>query len=423
MTDAFKQDALDYHAKPVPGKLSVELTKPAATARDLALAYSPGVAEPVREIARDPENVFRYTGKGNLVAVISNGSAILGLGDLGPLASKPVMEGKGVLFKRFAGINSVDVEVDAETPQAFIDTVARIAGTWGGINLEDIKAPECFDIERALIERCEVPVFHDDQHGTAIVTAAGMLNALEIAGKRIEDVRIVCMGAGAAAIACMRLLVACGAQRENLVMLDRRGVIHADREEINAYKAEFARDTGMRTLDDAIDGADVFIGLSGPGLLSAEQVTMMAPDPVIFACTNPDPEIHPEVARDARPDVIMATGRSDYPNQVNNVLGFPFIFRGALDVRATRINEAMKLAAVHALKDLAHEPVPQAVLEAYERDSMHFGRDYIIPTPVDVRLLDRVSAAVAQAAVDSGVARKPYPVHYPLESVNDVYGA
>jgi malate dehydrogenase (oxaloacetate-decarboxylating)(NADP+) len=422
MTDAFKQAALDYHAKPIPGKLSVELTKPTATARDLALAYSPGVAEPVREIARDEENAYRYTGKGNLVAVISDGSAILGLGNLGPMASKPVMEGKGVLFKRFAGINSVDVEVNAENPQAFIDTVARIADTWGGINLEDIKAPECFEIEKALIEQCNIPVFHDDQHGTAIVTAAGMLNALDIAGKAIEDVKIVCMGAGAAAIACMRLLVACGASQDKLVMLDRRGVIHKSREGINAYKAEFALDTDMRTLDDAIDGADVFVGLSGPGLLSADQVKKMAADPVIFACTNPDPEIHPEVAREARPDVIMATGRSDFPNQVNNVLGFPFIFRGALDVRATRINQAMKIAAVHALKDLAREPVPQAVLDAYECDEMSFGREYIIPTPVDIRLLDRISSAVAQAAVASGVARKPYPSHYPLKNVNDVYG-
>jgi len=332
------------------------------------------------------------------------------------------MEGKGVLFKCFAGINSVDIEVDAESPQAFIDTVARIADTWGGINLEDIKAPECFEIEKALVERCNIPVFHDDQHGTAIVTAAGMLNALDIAGKRIEDVKIVCMGAGAAAIACMRLLISCGAKKENLVMLDRRGVIHTDRDGINEYKAEFARDTDMRTLDDAIDGAGVFIGLSGPGLLSADQVKKMAADPVIFACTNPDPEIHPDVAREARPDVIMATGRSDFPNQVNNVLGFPFIFRGALDVRATRINEAMKLAAVHALKDLAREPVPQEVLNAYERTEMSFGRDYIIPTPVDIRLLERVSSAVAQAAVDSGVARKPYPAHYPLKTINDVYG-
>ncbi|MFG6665930.1 malic enzyme-like NAD(P)-binding protein [Halomonas sp. HNIBRBA4712] len=422
MTDANRQAALDYHAHPIPGKLSVELTKSTATARDLSLAYSPGVAEPVREIARDAENAYRYTGKGNLVAVISDGSAILGLGNLGSLASKPVMEGKGVLFKCFAGINSVDIEVDAENPQAFIDTVARIADTWGGINLEDIKAPECFEIEKALIERCKVPVFHDDQHGTAIVTAAGMLNALEIADKRIEDVRIVCLGAGAAAIACMRLLISCGAKAENLVMLDRRGVIHTGRDNINEYKAEFARDTDMRTLDDAIDGADVFIGLSGPGLVNADHVKKMARDPVIFACTNPDPEIHPDVAREARPDVIMATGRSDFPNQVNNVLGFPFIFRGALDVRATRINEAMKLAAVHALKDLAREPVPEEVLNAYERSEMSFGRDYIIPTPVDVRLLERVSSAVAQAAVDSGVARKPYPSHYPLKTINNVYG-
>ncbi|PMR70548.1 malic enzyme-like NAD(P)-binding protein [Halomonas heilongjiangensis] len=421
MTDARKA-ALDYHAKPIPGKLSVELTKPTATARDLSLAYSPGVAEPVREIARDPENAYLYTGKGNLVAVISDGSAILGLGNLGPLASKPVMEGKGVLFKRFAGINSVDIEVNAESPQAFIDTVARIADTWGGINLEDIKAPECFEIEQALIEQCNIPVFHDDQHGTAIVTAAGMLNALEIAGKSLDSARIVCLGAGAAAIACMKLLVSCGAHPENIVMLDRKGVIHTGREDLNQYKAMFAVDTDKRTLGDAIDGADVFVGLSGPGLMTADHIRKMAPTPVVFACTNPDPEIDPELARETRPDVIMATGRSDYPNQVNNVLGFPFIFRGALDVRATRINEEMKVAAVHALKDLAREPVPQAVLEAYEQESMSFGPEYIIPTPVDVRLLERISSAVAQAAVDSGVARKPYPSHYPLATVDDVYG-
>ncbi|MDL4864812.1 malic enzyme-like NAD(P)-binding protein, partial [Halomonas elongata] len=361
---------------------------------------------PVREIARDPENAYLYTGKGNLVAVISDGSAILGLGNLGPLASKPVMEGKGVLFKRFAGINSTDVEVDAESPQAFIDTVARIADSWGGINLEDIKAPECFEIERALIERCNIPVFHDDQHGTAIVTAAGMLNALDIAGKSLESAKIVCLGAGAAAIACMKLLVACGARSENLVMLDRKGVIHSGREDLNQYKAMFAVDTDQRTLGDAIEGADVFVGLSGPGLMTEEHIRRMADNPVVFACTNPDPEIHPDLAREVRPDVIMATGRSDYPNQVNNVLGFPFIFRGALDVRATRINEEMKVAAVHALKDLAREPVPQVVLEAYEKDAMSFGRDYIIPTPIDVRLLERVYSAVAQAAVDSGVARR-----------------
>lgn len=422
MADANKQAALDYHSSPIPGKLSVELTKPTATARDLSLAYSPGVAEPVREIARDPENIYLYTGKGNMVAVITDGTAILGLGNLGPMASKPVMEGKGVLFKCFAGINSTDIQVNAESPQAFIDTVARIADTWGGINLEDIKAPECFEIERALVDQCSIPVFHDDQHGTAIVTAAGMLNALDIAGKSLAQARIVCLGAGAAAIACMKLLVACGARAENLIMLDRRGVIHAGRQDLNQYKAMFAIDTDKRTLDDAIDGADVFVGLSGPGLMTADHIRKMAPNPVVFACTNPDPEIDPDLARETRPDVIMATGRSDYPNQVNNVLGFPFIFRGALDVRATRINEEMKIAAVHALKDLAREPVPQEVLDAYGRESMSFGPEYIIPTPVDVRLLGRVSSAVAQAAVDSGVARKPYPSHYPLKDVGDVYG-
>ena len=422
MSDAMKKAALQYHAEPIPGKLSVELTKPTETAKDLALAYSPGVAEPCREIAADPENAYLYTGKGNLVAVISDGTAILGLGNLGPLASKPVMEGKGVLFKRFAGINSVDVEIDAESPQAFIDTVRRIAITYGGINLEDIKAPECFEIEQALIEQCNIPVFHDDQHGTAIVTAAGMLNALDIAGKTLADARIVCLGAGAAAIACMKLLVASGAKVENIFMLDRKGVIHSGRDDLNQYKAMFATETELRTLDDAIDGADVFVGLSGPNLLKADQLKKMADKPVVFACSNPDPEIHPDIAREARPDVIMATGRSDYPNQVNNVLGFPFIFRGALDVRATRINEEMKLAAVHALKDLAREPVPQTVLDAYEIDSLEFGPGYIIPTPMDTRLLERLPAAVAQAAIDSGVARKPYPAHYPLTNTDQVYG-
>ncbi|WP_043529363.1 malic enzyme-like NAD(P)-binding protein [Litchfieldella xinjiangensis] len=422
MTDAKKQAALDYHSQPIPGKLSVELTKPTTSAKHLALAYSPGVAEPCREIAKDPENAYLYTGKGNLVAVVSDGSAILGLGNLGPLASKPVMEGKGVLFKKFAGINSVDIEVNAESPQAFIDTVARIADTWGGINLEDIKAPECFEIEQALIEQCSIPVFHDDQHGTAIVTAAGMLNALDIAGKQLDQARIVCLGAGAAAIACMKLLVACGAKAENIYLLDRKGVIHSGRGDLNQYKAMFATETEHRTLDDVIEGADVFVGLSGPNLLSADQLRKMADSPVVFACSNPDPEIHPDVANETRSDVIMATGRSDFPNQVNNVLGFPFIFRGALDVRATRINEEMKVAAVHALKDLAREPVTQEVLDAYEVESLEFGRGYIIPTPMDSRLLDRVSSAVAQAAVDTGVARKPYPSHYPLSSVEGVYG-
>ncbi|KZY66442.1 malic enzyme-like NAD(P)-binding protein, partial [Oleiphilus sp. HI0066] len=329
MADDLKQAALDYHAQPRAGKISVEITKPTLTSRDLSLAYSPGVAEPVRAIAENPENAYKYTAKGNLVAVISDGSAILGLGNLGPLASKPVMEGKGVLFKRFAGIDVFDIEVDSESPQAFIDTTKRIANTFGGINLEDIKAPECFEIERILQEQCEIPIFHDDQHGTAIVTAAGMINALELQGKNIEDAKVVCLGAGAAAIACMKILISCGMKQENIFMLDRKGVIHTGRDDLNQYKAMFANDTDKRTLSDACDGADVFVGLSGPDLLSVEDLNRMAPNPVIFACSNPDPEIQPETALAARDDLIMATGRSDYPNQVNNVLGFPFIFRGA----------------------------------------------------------------------------------------------
>jgi malate dehydrogenase (oxaloacetate-decarboxylating)(NADP+) len=416
-----KTAALEYHALPRPGKLSVELTKPTATARDLALAYSPGVAEPVREIARDPELAYRYTGKGNLVAVISDGTAILGLGDLGPLASKPVMEGKGVLFKRFAGIDVFDIEVDAESPQAFIDTVKRISITFGGINLEDIKAPECFEIERALIEQCDIPVFHDDQHGTAIVTAAGMLNALEIAGKTLEEAKIVCLGAGAAAISCMKLLVSMGAKVENIFMIDRKGVIHAGRDDLNQYKAVFATETDKRTLSDALDGADVFVGLSGANLLSADDLKRMAPNPVVFACSNPDPEISPELAHATRNDVIMATGRSDYPNQVNNVLGFPFIFRGALDVRATRINEEMKIAAATALRELAKLPVPQDVCDAYRGIKLEFGREYIIPKPMDKRLITVVCDAVAKAAIESGVATLPYPKHYPLTSVDQVF--
>ncbi|MEO9653648.1 malic enzyme-like NAD(P)-binding protein [Marinomonas sp.] len=422
MAEDIKQAALDYHEHPVPGKLSVTITKPTATARDLSLAYSPGVAEPCREIAKDPENAYRYTGKGNLVAVISDGSAILGLGNLGPLASKPVMEGKGLLFKRFAGINSVDVEVESESPQAFIDTVARIANTYGGINLEDIKAPECFEIERQLIERCNIPVFHDDQHGTAIVTAAGLLNALELQGKDLETAKIVCLGAGAAATACMKLIIACGAKPENIYVLDRKGVIHSGRDDLNQFKTMFAIETDKRTLDDAIDGADVFIGVSGPDLFSAEQLSKMAPNPVVFACSNPDPEISPELAQQTRDDLIMATGRSDYPNQVNNVLGFPFIFRGALDVRATKINEEMKVAAVHALKDLAKEAAPADVVAAYGGSALSFGKDYILPKPMDARLLNVVSAAVAKAAVDSGVAMLPYPDFYPLENLDQFGG-
>ncbi len=419
MSEDLKTAALTYHAEPKPGKVALELTTASKTQRDLSLAYSPGVAEPVKAIAEDIENAYKYTAKGNTVAVITNGTAILGLGNLGALASKPVMEGKSLLFKRFAGIDSVDIEVETENTEEFINTVKLIANTWGGINLEDIKAPECFIIEKALIEACDIPIFHDDQHGTAIVTAAGMLNALEIQGKKIEEATIVCLGAGAAAIACMRILVSCGMKRENIFMLDRKGVIHVGREGINEYKAEFANDTDKRTLEDAVTDADVFIGLSGSNLLAPALLSKMAANPIVFACSNPDPEIAPTLAHETRNDLIMATGRSDFPNQVNNVLGFPFIFRGALDVRATTINEAMKVAAVHAIKDLAKEPVPQVVLDACDVASLEFGAEYIIPKPMDERLLSQVSAAVAQAAIDSGVATLPYPDHYPLNSTAD----
>ncbi|MBU2878868.1 MULTISPECIES: malic enzyme-like NAD(P)-binding protein [Alteromonadaceae] len=400
----FRQKALDYHSKPVPGKISVELTKPAESVTDLALAYSPGVAEPVREIAADPNAAYLYTGKGNMVAVITNGTAILGLGNLGPLASKPVMEGKALLFKRFAGLDSIDIEVTHRTTEEFINTVASIADTFGGINLEDIKAPECFEIEQELIKRCSVPVFHDDQHGTAIVTAAGMLNALEIQGKNVADVNVVCMGAGAAAVACMELLIKCGAQRERIYMLDRKGVIHTRRDDLTPHKQMFANNTDKRTLEDVMDGADVFVGVSGPDVLPASALKLMAANPVIFACSNPDPEIKPELAHKVRDDLIMATGRSDYPNQVNNVLCFPFIFRGALDVRASKINDEMKIAAVNAIRSIAKEAVPQQVLDASDIDKLEFGRQYIIPKPMDPRLCKRVATAVAQAAIDSGVA-------------------
>ncbi|MCG7566633.1 malate dehydrogenase [Pseudoalteromonas sp. CnMc7-15] len=411
----FREKALDYHANPVPGKISIELTKSAETVNDLALAYSPGVAEPVREIAADANNAYKYTAKGNMVAVISNGSAILGLGNLGPLASKPVMEGKALLFKRFANLDSIDIEVKHRTTEDFINTVENIADTFGGINLEDIKAPECFEIEQALIERCNVPVFHDDQHGTAIVTAAGMLNALEIQGKDIRDALIVCLGAGAAAVACMELLIKCGAQREHIYMLDRKGVIHTRRDDLNEYKQLFANNTDKRTLQDVIADADVFVGVSGPDLLAAEDLKLMADKPVIFACSNPDPEIKPDVAHSARKDLIMATGRSDYPNQVNNVLCFPFIFRGALDVRATAINDEMKIAAVEAIRSIAKEPVPESVLTASGVSELEFGAQYIIPKPMDPRLLPRVAKAVAQAAVDSGVAQIDMPANYMAE--------
>ncbi|MBC7001830.1 malate dehydrogenase [Photobacterium sp. BZF1] len=412
MSEDFRQQALHYHAYPVPGKIAVELTKPANTVEDLALAYSPGVAEPVREIAQNSENVYKYTGKGNMVAVITNGTAILGLGNLGPLASKPVMEGKALLFKRFAGLDSIDIEVKHRTIDEFVDTVANIADTFGGINLEDIKAPDCFEIEKRLIERCHVPVFHDDQHGTAIVTAAGMLNALELQGKNINEAVIVCLGAGAAAVACMELLIKCGAQREKIYMLDRKGVIHTRRDDINEYKQLFANNTDKRTLEDVIEGADIFVGVSGPDLLAPEALKLMADKPVVFACSNPDPEIKPELAHAVRDDLIMGTGRSDYPNQVNNVICFPFIFRGALDVRASEINDEMKLAAVDAIRALAKEPVPAEVVAAAGADKLEFGPEYIIPKPMDPRLLPRVAKAVAQAAVDSGVAQIEMPIGY-----------
>lgn len=412
MNNQFKQAALDYHAFPKPGKTSIEVTKPTNTQRELSLAYSPGVAEPVREIVKDSELAYKYTNKHNLVGVISDGSAVLGLGNVGALASKPVMEGKAVLFKRFANIDVFDLEIDAESPQAFIDTVVRLAPTFGGINLEDIKGPECFEIEQALSEKLDIPVFHDDQHGTAIIIAAGLINALEIQGKSLADAKIVCVGAGAAGIASMNLLLSLGMDFNNILMVDRKGVIHSRRGDLNAYKAPFAADTDKESLEDAMVDADVFIGLSGPDIISPGMLKSMAKNPVIFALSNPDPEISPDLARSLRDDIIIATGRSDYPNQVNNVLGFPFIFRGALDVRASCINEDMKKAAVYALADLAKAEVPESVLHAYGVDTMSFGKNYIIPTPLDPRLMEYVASAVAKAAVDSGVSHLPYPPHY-----------
>ncbi|HHM05200.1 MAG TPA: malate dehydrogenase [Gammaproteobacteria bacterium] len=417
MNEERRQTALDYHARPTAGKIEVTITKSCATQDDLALAYTPGVAEPVRAIAADSEAAYRYTAKGNLVAVITDGSAVLGLGKVGALAGKPVMEGKGVLFKKFANIDVFDIEVDADSPEHFIETVAAIAPTFGGINLEDIAAPHCFMVEEALIERLDIPVFHDDQHGTAIIIAAGLENALGLQGKSLAEAKIVCLGAGAAGIASMRLLVALGAKKEHLCLVDRQGVIHSGREDLNVYKREFALDTDKRTLADAVQDADVFIGVSGPDLLSEAMLASMAPRPVVFALSNPDPEIRPELARQVRDDVIMATGRSDYPNQVNNVLGFPFIFRGALDVRARRINTAMQMAAVHALSALSKAPVPETVLRAYRLDHLEFGSEYIIPKPLDPRLGDTVPPAVAAAAIATGVAAAKYPEHYPRPAV------
>jgi malate dehydrogenase (oxaloacetate-decarboxylating)(NADP+) len=408
MADSKRQDALDYHEVGRPGKTEVVPTKPTATQRDLSLAYTPGVAVPCLEIARDPSTVYKYTNKGNLVAVISNGTAVLGLGDIGPAAGKPVMEGKAVLFKRFADIDVFDLELDTHDTEAFINAVKVLEPTFGGINLEDIAAPACFEIEDRLKKEMKIPVFHDDQHGTAIISAAALENALEVAGKKIEEVRIVISGAGAAAMACLRLYIKMGLRKENVLLTDSKGVIYKGRTvDMTPYKEEFAAETDRRTLSDALRGADVFVGLSVGGIVTQEMIRSMADDPIVFAMANPDPEIGYEEATAARPDVIMATGRSDYPNQVNNVLGFPFIFRGALDCRATTINDEMKLAASKALAELAKEDVPDSVLRAYGTQRFSFGREYLIPKPFDYRVLLNVPVAVARAAAETGVAQEP----------------
>jgi malate dehydrogenase (oxaloacetate-decarboxylating)(NADP+) len=402
-----REDALRFHLEPTPGKWEVTATVPMATQRDLSLAYSPGVAVPCEEIHAAPETAYDYTNKGNLVAVISNGTAVLGLGNLGALASKPVMEGKSVLFKRFADVNSIDIELDTEDPDAFCNAVRLMGPTFGGINLEDIKAPECFIIEQRLKEEMDIPVFHDDQHGTAVICAAGLINALHISGKKIEDCRIVLNGAGAAGIACLELLKTMGARHENCIMCDTKGVIYQGRTEgMNQWKSAHAVKTDLRTLEEAMDGADVFLGVSAKGAVTPKMVESMAPNPVIFAMANPDPEITPEEAHAVREDAIVATGRSDYPNQVNNVLGFPYLFRGALDIHARAINDEMKIACAEALAELAREDVPDEVAVAYGR-KLAFGRDYIIPTPFDPRLIYRIPPAVARAGMKTGVARRP----------------
>ena len=406
MAKITKEEALRYHAEGKPGKIEVIPTKPHSTQTDLSLAYSPGVAEPCLEIEKNPHDAYEYTAKGNLVAVISNGTAVLGLGDIGPLAGKPVMEGKGLLFKIFAGIDVFDIEVNEKDPEKFIQTVKAISPTFGGINLEDIKAPECFEIETRLKNELDIPVMHDDQHGTAIISGAGLINALEIAGKKIEDVKIVVNGAGAASISCTKLYVMLGARKENIVMCDSKGVISTSRPDLNAAKREFATDRPIKTLQEAVVGADVFLGLSVANVLTKEMVRSMNADPIVFALANPNPEISYADAMASRDDIIFATGRSDYPNQINNVLGFPYIFRGALDTHAKAINEEMKRAAVYAIADLAKEPVPDVVNAAYKLKRTTFGRDYILPKALDPRLLTRVSCAVAKAAIDSGVSRK-----------------
>jgi malate dehydrogenase (oxaloacetate-decarboxylating)(NADP+) len=408
MTERLEEQALQYHEEPFPGKLAIVATKPLATQRDLALAYSPGVAKPCEEIAADPLAASRYTSRGNLVAVITNGTAVLGLGNIGPLASKPVMEGKAVLFKKFSGIDVFDIEVDELDPERFVDTVASLEPTFGGINLEDIKAPECFVIERKLRERMNIPVFHDDQHGTAIVVCAAAVNGLRVVGKELVDVKLVASGAGAAALACLDLLCSMGLRRENVTVVDRTGVVYTGRtDDIDEFKARYARDTDDRTLADAIDGADIFLGLSAGGVLKKEMVATMAERPLILALANPTPEILPEEALEVRPDAVLATGRSDYPNQVNNVLCFPFLFRGALDVGATTINEAMKQACVKAIAELAVAESSDVVREAYGGEALNFGPEYLIPKPFDPRLILEIAPAVASAAMESGVATRP----------------
>ena len=402
-----RRDALNYHSKPQPGKIKVVPTKPYATQRDLALAYSPGVAEPCLAIEKNKEDVYKYTSKGNVVAIISNGTAVLGLGNIGPEASKPVMEGKSLLFKIFADIDGIDIELDTEDIDKFVETVKIIAPTFGGINLEDIKAPEAFEIERRLKEELDIPVMHDDQHGTAIISAAALLNALELTGKKIDKIKMVVNGAGAAAISCTRLYKAFGVKAKHIVMLDSKGVIRKDRENLTSQKAEFATDRNITTLDEAMQDADVFIGLSKANVVSPEMLKSMAKNPIVFAMANPNPEIEYNLACKTRDDILMATGRSDHPNQVNNVLGFPFIFRGALDVRATKINEEMKMAAVRALAELTKEPVPEQVNITYDTTRLTFGKDYIIPKPFDPRLIAKIPPAIAKAAMDSGVAKAP----------------
>jgi malate dehydrogenase (oxaloacetate-decarboxylating)(NADP+) len=407
MTKVTKEDALLYHSRGRHGKVEVIPTKPYSTQFDLSLAYTPGVAYPCLEIEKTPDDVYSYTAKGNLVAVISNGTAVLGLGDIGAMAGKPVMEGKGLLFKVFADVDVFDIEVNEKDPVKLIEFCRQIAPTFGGINLEDIKSPECFEVETELKKILDIPVFHDDQHGTAIISAAGLLNSLEITGKKIEDIRMVVCGAGAAAISCSRLYVSLGVRRENIVMCDSKGVINTRRKDLNKYKQEFVTGRNLDTLQQAVVGADLFLGLSAACMMSKEMLASMADNPIIFAMANPNPEISFEDAMATRDDMIFATGRSDYPNQINNVLGFPFIFRGALDVRASTINEEMKLAASKALAALAKEPVPASVLKAYNVEKLVFGKEYIIPKPIDPRLISCVAPAVAKAAMDSGVAKFP----------------